>query len=353
MRRRLSWLAWRHRYLGMFAIIGFFSIAIEVGIVLGLRSLTGHFSLGTSLIGFAIGMFFAFYGNYRFNFRVERRKFWRTLLLFALISCCSYGLNLSAKGQLDWLGWDYYPSARFLTSGALFAVAYYLHRHFTFRHAAKDLGLAVYAAQGTDVEAMFERIGEHCDHIHIDLVDETFKADAAPVEIPVIQRARESWPWHPFVLHIMSRRPAAWAKACLPLVDVVLIHVDVEDDPWSIMAGCRVAGKGFGIVSHHTVTLDRLLPLLPHCDYVLVLGIEKPGYSGQTMMPEALIMAETLAHLGMRHGFKLIFDGGVTVENVQRVPADMIVSSSSVLRSEDPIAAALALMTGVTHERPR
>ena len=273
--------------------------------------------------------------------------------MFAAISTCSYGLNLVAKDYLHWLNWQSYPTARFVTSGCLFAVAYALHRRFTFRHAAKDLGLAVYAAQGVQIAAMFERVGEHCDHIHIDLVDQTVKPDAAAVDLDVIRQARELWSCQPFMLHIMSRTPRRWVDACMAQVDAVLVHIDGEDDVLGILAACRLHRKAAGVVAHHTVTLGQLLPFLPHCDYVLVLGIEHPGNSGQTVMPSALALAEVLAGLADRYGYRLIFDGGVTVENVNSIPADLIISSWTVLRAEDPIAAALALMSGINHAKNR
>jgi pentose-5-phosphate-3-epimerase/putative flippase GtrA len=349
--RHLSWLTWRYRYLGMFVLIGFLSICLEVAVVVGLGEASGHLTMWGSLIGFLAGMLFAFYGNFRFNFRVEKTKFWRTFGLFACISCCSYCLNLVTKDWLNLLNWHSYPMARFITSGSLFIVAYTLHRRFTFRRSAKDFGLAVYAAQGTDVQALYQRIGEHCDHIHIDLVDESCKPDAEPVDTAVIAQARAYWTWQPFMIHIMSRRPRRWVDACLEHVDVVLVHIDGDEDVLATLAECRLRGKAPGVVAHHSVTLAQLMPYLPHCDYVLMLGIERPGYSGQPMMASAMVMAKVLAAMSDRYGFRLIFDGGVTIDNVNHIPADYIVSSTTVLHAEDPTRAALALMSGLRNAR--
>ncbi len=349
--RTLSWWAWRYRYVSLFICIGFLSICIEVGIILGLGRLTETPTILGSALGFVGGMLFAFFGNYCLNFRVDGTRFWRTLALFTAISVCSYSLNLFAKDYLHLLNWSNYPMARFITSGSLFTIAYGLHRRFTFRHSAKNFGLAVYASEGTDVQDMFDRIGEHCDHIHIDLVDESFKADAAPVDLNVITKARALWTWQPVMIHIMSKTPLAWLNACIDDVAVALVHVDIDDDIWAVIACCRQAGKSPGIVAHHRIELAQLLPLLPHVEYVLVLGIEKPGCSGQHMMPSALDLAQSLAQMSESYGFKLIFDGGITVDNVNRVPADYIVSSSTVLRAEDPVRACLSLMSGITNER--
>ena len=348
--RKLSWLSWRYRYLAMFGLIGFLSICLEVGLILAWSRIAGP-SVLVSGLGFVAGMLFAFFGNYYLNFRVDGRRFWATFGLFAGISVFSFAINMLAKDWLHLLNWQSYPDARFLTSGGLCLIAYALHRRFTFRHAAKDLGLAVYAAADCDPRQMFAKIGEHCDHIHIDLVDTTMKPDAVPVDPSVIRRARALWTWQPFILHIMSRRPGQWLDACLAEVDAVLFHLDLDEDLMEHVARCRLAGKQVGVVAHHVDPLAKLLPWFPHVDYVLILGIERPGYSGQSMMPSSLVLAERLVPLAERYGFKVIFDGGVTVDNVTHIPADLIVSSSTVLRAENPAHAALALMTGRANAR--
>jgi pentose-5-phosphate-3-epimerase len=318
---------------------------------LALGAMSGKPTLWGSGLGFISGMLFAFYGNYYLNFRVERSKFFRTLALFVVISSCSYALNLVAKDYLNLLSWNSYPLARFVTSGCLFVVAYSLHRRFTFRHSAKNFGLAVYAIKGTRIQDLFDRVGEHCDHIHFDLVDQTVKPDAEPIETQVIVQARALWTWQPFMLHIMSHQPRRWVDACIDHVDVVLVHINGEDDIMSILAQCCIHKKQVGIVYHHSVTLAQLIPFLPHVDFVLILGVEQPGYSGQLLMQSAVEMAETLDLMSIKYGFKVIFDGGITIENVNRIPADYIISSSTVLQAEDPIRAVLSLMSGVTNAR--
>lgn len=350
-RRWLAWASWRHRYLLTFAVIGFLSIALEVGLVLAIAHLASGHSLAGSLAGFVGGMLFAFFGNYRYNFRVDPGRFWQTLGFFALISCLSYSLNMAAKDALHWISWESWAGTRFVTSGCLFLVAYTLHRQLTFRHSAKNLGLAVYVRAGTDIDDLYRRVGEHCDHIHFDLVDDTERTDAAPVDLEVIRRARRRWSWQPFHLHIMSRRPLAWVEACCQAVDAILVHPDGDDPLDEVLAACRLGGCGFGLVAHRRTPLARLFPWLIHCDFVLVLGVEQPGHSGQELLPEMIEWAHALAAQRERYGFRLIFDGGVRVSDVHHLPSDWVVSSSTVLRAENPVRAALALMTGVTHEQ--
>lgn len=316
----------------------------------GLVGLYGAPTLWASAIGFITGVVFAFLGNYYLNFKINSQKFWRTFAFFSVISVFSYSINIYASNFLHIINWQSYPLARFLTSGCLFLIAYSLHRRITFRFAAKNFGLAIYVSRPSDIDVIYERVGDYCDHIHFDLVDETIKNDAEKIDLYAIKKGRNLWKWQPFMLHIMSKKPFQYVRECIDDVDVVLVHIDSEDNIYQIIAECRNKQKKVGVVGHCSVDLSELLPYLPHVDYVLVLGIEKPGHSGQTLMPQAIIMADALALLSRRYHYDLIFDGGVTLQNVNHIPAEYIVSSSAVLRNENPMRACLSLMTGVSHD---
>jgi len=345
LRRWLTWTAWRYRYLAGFIVFGFLSIVLETILVTFVFPQDWPHDVASTL-AFLAGMIFAFYTNARFNFHVSRDYFLRSFFWFAVVSTCSYALNLAAAFYLDLIAWTSYPQSRFLTAGCLFMVAYYFHRRITFRRTARNLGLAVYARQDDEMGQAFARIGDQCDHVHFDILDETFDPKAPPVEIGKIAEARLLWTWQPFCVHVMSKTPLRWIEQCWQSVDWVLVHVDIAEDVMDVIARCRQHGRRVGVVWHRGVTLSAMLPYLPHVDFVAVLGIEQPGRSGQKMTDEALGMAALFKELAPRYGYELIFDGGVATDNVDRIPAQIIVSSSHVLQSENPIHAALALRSG-------
>jgi len=343
LRRWLLWLAWRYRYLAGFMLYGFLSIVLEVALIRFVFVFPDRWGeLARTIPAFLIGMLFAFFMNAFFNFRVSREQFARAFFLFALVSIVSYSLNLAAMTRF---GLADYPLGRFVTAGCLFMIAYTLHRRFTFRKTARNLGLAVYASEGDSVREAFEHVGDLCDHIHFDLVDATFDPEAAPVDLEQIREARRLWAWQPFCLHVMSRTPLRWIDECRDLADCFLVHVDVDDDVAEVIARCRQRRRSVGVVWHHTVTFGQIMPYLPHVDFVMVLAVERPGHSGQEMMDAALEAAATFDALASRYGYELIFDGGVTKENVHHVPARIIVSASGVLRAENPAHTALLLRT--------
>jgi ribulose-phosphate 3-epimerase len=344
LRRLVTWLAWRYRYLAGFIVFGFLSIVLEV-VLIGAVFPKAWPGEVTSVLAFVAGMLFAFYMNARFNFHVSHDYFLRTFFLFAAISAFSYLLNLAAAHYLV-IPWTSYPVSRFFTAGCLFMVAYYLHRRITFRNITRNLGLALYVREGDELQRAYDRIGDQCDHVHFDLVDSTFDVSAAPVELGKIAAARQLWTWQPFCLHVMSKTPLRWIEQCWQSVDWIVLHVDVLDDVMEVIASCRQWGRRVGIVWHESITLAQMLPYLPHVDFVVVLGIAQPGRSGQVMTEESLQAAALLNDMASRYGYELIFDGGVTTDNVDRIPAQILVSSSHVLQAENPIHAALALRSG-------
>ena len=345
MLRTGRWIIWRYRYLAGFVLFGFLSIALEVFLVESL--FPRSWPLATrSLLGFAAGLVFAFHMNARFNFRVPREYFLRTFILFTVVSVLSYALNLAATSFAPVVQVAGYPFSRFLTAGCLFLVAYNLHRKFTFRRTTRNLGLALYLRNPEELIDAYRRVGDQLDHVHIDVVDATFCPDADPADLSLIGDVRRMWTWQPVCLHVMSRQPLRWIEKCWDDFDWLLVHADVEDDVLEIIARCREHGRKVGVVWHHTVTVTDLMPFLPHIDFVMVLGIEQPGYSGQSIMPDAVRIAHIFSDLAPRYAYEVIFDGGVTTDNVHKLPACYVVSNSSVLRAENPVVSALTLMGG-------
>lgn len=294
-RSGLHYLAYRYRYLAAFAVIGFLSILLELAVLRVLGSFVQERDWATA-VAFLTGMTFSFLANAWFNFRVPRVYLLRTFAWFAAISTLSFALNM---GTLRVLQGDFsadYGSLRLITAGSLFVIGYSLHRRYTF-DVARNFGLAVYASEGEDPLRLYELVGHNCDHIHVDLIDATMAQSPRPVCLENIVTARRLWAGHPLALHIMSRRPRKWMDATWSFVDWYLIHIESEDDLWEVIFRCRLSKKQVGLVWRPGDRGELLLPYLAHVDFVMVLGIQNPGYSGQQMCQEALTVAAALHRL--------------------------------------------------------
>lgn len=344
---RLSFWAYRYRYLVTFTAIGFLSILLELRIAGGLPDAWG-WGLKAA-VAFVFGLALSFVLNVTVNFRVPRPHVARTFRRFAAVSLLSFGLNMAAVALFREHLSQAYAAARLVSAALLYLIAYTLHRRFTF-DLARDFGVAVYAARSERVMRAFARLGRNCDHVHVDLIDETM-SPAAEVDLDKLAAARRLWRGAPVCLHVMSETPSRWLPATWGLADWFLFHVNVRDDLAGLIAECRLRGKRVGVMWHASAPFADMLPHLPHVDFAAVLGIARPGVSGQKLLPEALEVTAALDRMRPRYGYEVMFDGGVNAATVRDIRAKYVVAASAVLKSATPIRAAHALRTGARYER--
>ncbi len=343
----LGYWLYRYRYLACFAAIGFCSILLELWMVR--HTLPEYWPLPLkSTVGFCGGIVFSFVANAFLNFQVSWRHLLRTFAWFAVISTISFAINMAVVRSIYGLTGNHYEMLRIVTAGALFVIGYTLHRRYTFDQA-RDFGLAVYACESEDPHLLYQRVGRNCDHIHVDLVDQTMGIRPSPVRLENITIARSLWRGCPVVLHVMSLKPQQWVEQTWNCVDAYLFHVEAEDDLMELTFACRQRGKRVGIVWRPGIATSAMLPFLPHVDFVMVLGIREPGVSGQKICPEAIEMAATLNRQRARYGYEVMFDGGVKASNVSEIEAKYIVAASAVLNAEYPIRAAHVLRSGARY----
>lgn len=331
----LSYHIYSKRYLAVFALIGLFSILLEIALVE--YAMPGGWPwLLKATLGFVIGLVCSFVLNATANFRVPRQHLLSTFGRFAAVSFLSFVLNMGVLRLCqNWLG-GAYAELRLITAGSLFVAAYLVHRHYTF-DLTRNFGIALYASVNERVHQAFYRVGRTCDHVHVDLIDETMNPRSARVDLSKLRAVRKLWRKTPICLHVMSLRPLAWFEQTWDSVDWLLFHVSSHDDPLHLIRQCRLREKKVGVVWHYRESLDNLFGLLPHVDFVMVLGIAEPGRSGQPLLEEVLEVTAMLNRLKRRYGYEVMFDGGVNASSIARVPARYVVAASAVLHSENPI----------------
>jgi pentose-5-phosphate-3-epimerase/putative flippase GtrA len=301
------------------------------------------------LSAFVVGLLVSFTLNSVLNFRVSRKYFWSTFFRFSMVSIASFILNRYAMNVAQAVYSLDYATSRLVCSGVLFLIAYAIHRKLTFRED-RNFGIAVYASPGENVRRVFLKVGRNCDHIHIDLVDDSF-APEAKVDLRKISLAKGLWPNVPFAIHLMTRQPDRWLDGCLPNVDWVLFSLASDTPLLPLIAKCHMHDKKCGVVWHVADPIESLYSYLPHVDFVMVLGIEKPGQSGQKIQMRALETANMLERLRSRYSFELMFDGSVNTETIRSIPARYVVAASSVLKAKQPAQAIYTLKSGAKRER--
>ena len=81
----------------------------------------------------------------------------------------------------------------------------------------------MYTSEIGEIGKLYRKVGEQCDHIHIDLLDETFDAEAAPVNVLTIAVVRDLYRWHPALpAHHVQAAPA------LDRADGGVLRLDID-----------------------------------------------------------------------------------------------------------------------------
>lgn len=344
---RLSFLLYRYRFLCVYVVIGFSSIVLEILVVRALLP-TRLPDLVAKGLGVVAGFGLAYFLNVRFNFKVPQGKRRRAFLFFISISTGSFLLNMAVKSQFARLGWSYEQS-RIITSGMLFLIAYYLHRKITFVDA-KQVGVAVYVTKLEDIETIRRKVGLFPDFIHVDIVDDTFRPGAEELNTHRVEVVHAYWPQKQLHVHLMTRQPSRYFEQVLRFVDVVIVHIESDEDIAAVIRQIKQAGKRVALCLSMDTPVEKARPHAGEIDMLMLLSIDKPGFSGQELQLSTLERIAEIQHWPERKHFELCVDGGVNEKNIGLLNVEKIVSGSSVLNHPKPIRQIMRLQTSSSYE---
>jgi len=345
---RFGFLFYRNRFLMVYILIGVTSLCVDFVIF---RALT-TWGLNTTMAltsSVAAAIFYAYWLNARFNFKIPKAKRNRAFLLFTMIALGSGVLNWLVNSRLQEDFQFSYEFSRTLASGLLFLIAYTLHRKFSFRDF-KQVGVAVYANGVEDISGIKDKVGDYPGFIHVDIIDETFGREGVDPKAYRMEAIRAHWPRKEIHLHIMSRLPSKWLEDVMPHVDVVILHVELDEVVEPLLKRIRSAGKHPAICLSMDTSVDSIKPLLPLVDMVMMLTIMKPGASGQKFQADALKKIKELNELPERKRLTLCVDGGVNEANIHLLHVERVVSGSSVLNHPLPQSQIMRLQTSSSYE---
>jgi ribulose-phosphate 3-epimerase len=121
--------------------------------------------------------------------------------------------------------------------------------------------------------------------------------------------------------------------------DSVTFHVEVTDDPGSLIELARSLDLGVGVAFKPATAVDDAARAAEAADIALCMSIE-PGYSGQAFMPDALGRIARLRELLPDTPIQV--DGGIgldTIRPARDAGANLFVAGSSVFGQDDAAAA--------------
>ncbi|HET7141652.1 MAG TPA: ribulose-phosphate 3-epimerase, partial [Candidatus Limnocylindria bacterium] len=171
------------------------------------------------------------------------------------------------------------------------------------------------------LNADFARLGDEVrravaggvDSIHLDVMDGHFVRNITLG--PVVVEAVRPYATLPYHSHLMISRPLEYARAFADAgSDVVIFHLETDDDPDDVIAAIRGAGRQAGLAINPETPAETALPLLERIDMLLVMTVH-PGWGGQALIPEVLPKLRALRDEARRRGLDLPIgvDGGVNL----------------------------------------
>jgi ribulose-phosphate 3-epimerase len=154
------------------------------------------------------------------------------------------------------------------------------------------------------------------DSIHLDVMDGHFveSLSIGPVVVEAV-RPVASVPYH---AHLMVSQPLRHARAFADAgSDLIVAHVEADDDPAEVIAAIHGFGRGAGLALNPETPAEAVLPYLDSIDLLLVMTVH-PGRGGQAFMPEVLPKMSELRDEIERRGLSLPIgvDGGVNLDTL-------------------------------------
>ena len=196
------------------------------------------------------------------------------------------------------------------------------------------------------------------DSIHLDVMDGHFVDNLTfgPVVVEAV-RPHSSLPFHS---HLMISRPLAYAERFAEAgSDLIVFHVEADDDPRAVISEIERAGKRAGIALNPETPADAVLAFLDAVDLLLVMTVH-PGWGGQAFLHEVLPkLRELRAEIDRRTlDLPIGIDGGVNLDTIavaHQSGGDVLVVGSALYSTAGdlaPTVAALRVAAGARDEQP-
>ena len=194
------------------------------------------------------------------------------------------------------------------------------------------------------LNADFARLGEEVgradvggvDSIHLDVMDGHFVRNITmgPVAVDAV-RPHSQLPFHS---HLMISRPLEYVSAFAEAgSDIVVFHLEADDDPEAVISAIRDAGKQVGLALNPETPAEAAHPFLDRIDMLLAMTVN-PGWGGQPFMTEVLPKLAALRREAEARGLDLPIgvDGGVNLETIGSAYAaggDVLVTGKALYAS--------------------
>jgi ribulose-phosphate 3-epimerase len=216
-------------------------------------------------------------------------------------------------------------------------------------HISASILSADFATLGAEVERAADA---GVDSIHLDVMDGHFvdNLTMGPVVVEAV-RPRTELPFH---AHLMISNPLAYAERFADAgSDLIVFHIEADDDPGEVIARIEHAGKRAGIALNPETEAASVHPWLERVDLLLVMTVH-PGWGGQAFIEEVLPKMRALRDEIERRNLDLPIgvDGGVKLDSIGRARdagGEVLVVGSGLYSSDGDLAPTVAALRAAAH----
>jgi ribulose-phosphate 3-epimerase len=147
----------------------------------------------------------------------------------------------------------------------------------------------------------------------------------------------------------MISRPLAYAERFAQAgSDLIVFHVEADDEPRAVIAEIERAGKRPGIALNPETPADAVLPWLDAVDLLLVMTVH-PGWGGQAFLhdvvPKLRALRDEVDRRGL--GLEIGVDGGVNLDTIGAAHdggGDVLVVGSALYSTPGDLAPTVAAL---------
>jgi ribulose-phosphate 3-epimerase len=185
--------------------------------------------------------------------------------------------------------------------------------HSRAPHISASILNADFARLGAEVRRAVEA---GVDSVHLDVMDGHFvhNITMGPVVVEAL-RPHAAVPYHS---HLMISRPLEYAAAFAEAgSDLVIFHLEADDDPAEVIDTIRDSGRQPGLALNPETPAEAAYPYLERIELLLVMTVN-PGWGGQEFIVGVLPKLRTLRAEAARRGLDLPIgvDGGVNLQTI-------------------------------------
>lgn len=225
----------------------------------------------------------------------------------------------------------------------------------TGRPLPVHISASILSADFSRLGAEVERAAEGgVDSIHLDIMDGHFVDNLTMG--PVVVEAVRPWTELPFHAHLMISHPLVYAERFADAgSDLIVFHVEADDDPGAVIDAIERAGKRPGIALNPETAAAAVHPWLDRVDLLLVMTVH-PGWGGQPFIHDVLPKMRSLRDEIERRNLELPIgvDGGVKLDTIGHAHAaggEVLVVGSGLYSKDGDLTPTVAALRAAAAAR--